>query len=153
MWNQTENFDAKGNPTRPGQGMGQTDKRADINDGRQPNLGRTIVIKGEVTGSEDLAVDGQIEGKIDLPEHVLTIGPNAAVQADVKARIVMIFGTVVGSVSAREKVEVRLGGSVDGQLSAPRLVIQDGAYVSGKVEMPKGPRAAATKPEALAPVA
>lgn len=136
MWSQDEPRDTRVNPTRPAQGDTPAERRAGDAEGRTPNLGRSVLVKGEITGSEDLALDGRVEGRIDLPDHVLTIGPNATVHAEVRARVVMIFGTVVGRVTARERVEVRLGGSLEGHLVAPRISIQDGAHLSGKVEMP-----------------
>jgi cytoskeletal protein CcmA (bactofilin family) len=109
-------------------------KTGDGNEPRTALLGRSISLKGEVTGSEDLTVDGQIEGRVDLPDHVLTVGPNATILADVTARGVTIFGTVYGSITAREKVDVRKGGSVEGAVVCSRLAVQEGANLSGKIE-------------------
>jgi cytoskeletal protein CcmA (bactofilin family) len=115
-------------------------------------LGRSVLVKGELTGSEDLTVDGRVEGRIDLPDHTLTIGPNAQVRADIVAKVVTVFGSVVGGVTARDKVEIRQGGSLEGHLACGRITIQDGAQFRGKVDMPPrqqqqdGPR-----PEAVAP--
>jgi cytoskeletal protein CcmA (bactofilin family) len=103
---------------------------------RGPNLGRSISIKGEVSGSEDLTIDGQVEGRIDLPEHVMTVGPNATIVADNDLRYRH------RSVTAREKIEVRKTGSVEGQLTCARLVVQEGALLTGKVDA-KGDRRAA----------
>ena len=101
---------------------------------RVATIGMSISIKGDVSGSEDLTVDGQGEGRIDLPDHVLTIGPNATVVADVVAKVVTVFGSVIGSVTAREKADIRKGASVEGTLTCGRLAVQEGARLSGRVE-------------------
>jgi cytoskeletal protein CcmA (bactofilin family) len=98
----------------------------------EANLGISVVVRGEVTGSEDLILDGRVEGRIHLPDHMLTIGPNAHVEAEVVAKIVIIFGSVVGSISAGDKVEIRRGASVEGDLICVRVVIQEGAHFCGK---------------------
>ena len=116
---------------------------------RGPNFGRSISVKGEVSGSEDLMIDGQVEGRIDLPDHVLTVGPNATIVADITVRVAMIFGTVVGNITAREKIEVRKAGSVEGQITCARLVVQEGAILNGKVDA-KGERQAAKPMEVKA---
>jgi cytoskeletal protein CcmA (bactofilin family) len=111
-------------------------------DGRVATIGISVSIKGEINGSEDLTVDGQVEGKIDLPEHTLTIGPNATVVADINAKVVTVFGTVIGSVVAREKADVRKSASVEGSLSCGRLAVQEGATINGKIETKHRPAAA-----------
>ena len=116
---------------------------------RGPNLGRSISVKGEVTGSEDLMIDGQVEGRIDLPDHVLTVGPNATIVADITVRVATIFGTVIGNITAREKIEVRKTGSVEGQLICASLLVQEGALLKGKVDA-KGERHAAKPAEVKA---
>ena len=95
-----------------------------------------MLVKGELSAAEDLTVDGRVEGRIDLPDHELTIGPNANIQADIAARIVTVFGSVVGRIAARERVDIRRGGSLEGQLASARIAIQDGAHFCGQVEMP-----------------
>jgi cytoskeletal protein CcmA (bactofilin family) len=111
-------------------------------DVRVATVGMSASIKGEISGSEDLTVDGQVEGRIDLPEHTLTIGPNATVLADINARIVTVFGTVVGSVVAREKAEIRKTASVEGSLACGQLAVQEGARINGKIETKSRPAAA-----------
>jgi cytoskeletal protein CcmA (bactofilin family) len=81
-----------------------------------------------------LTVDGQVEGRISLPDHALTVGPNATICADITANVVTIFGSVLGSVTATDKVDVRRSGSVEGNVTCARLTVQDGAILSGKVE-------------------
>ena len=100
------------------------------------DLGKSVVIKGELSGSEDLTLYGQMEGSIKLPDHTLTIGPHADIKAQVSARSVVIMGAVTGNVTAGEKVEIGATGSVTGDISSPRLAIADGGCFRGKVEMP-----------------
>jgi cytoskeletal protein CcmA (bactofilin family) len=111
------------------------------------NIGKSVVIKGELSGSEDLTIEGQVEGKIELRQNVLTIGPNARIKAQVFAKTVVIQGEVHGNVTASERVEIRDSGSVDGDLSAPRVAISDGAHFRGSIDMQRG-QTAAGKPEA-----
>jgi cytoskeletal protein CcmA (bactofilin family) len=105
-------------------------------------VGIAVAIKGEIKGSEDLTIDGQVEGRIDLPEHTLTIGPNATIVADINAKVVTIFGSVMGSVVAREKADVRKTASVEGALTCGCLAVQEGARITGKVDMKKKPASA-----------
>jgi cytoskeletal protein CcmA (bactofilin family) len=100
----------------------------------QAALGRSVAVKGELTGSEDLTVDGRVDGSIDLSQHALTIGPNAVIHARIVAKTVTVFGSVVGNIKAHELI-VRKGASVQGDLTCTRLGIQDGAHFCGKVDM------------------
>jgi len=99
------------------------------------NIGKSVVIKGELSGSEDLTIEGQVEGKIELKENVLTIGPNGKIKAQVFAKALIVQGEVHGNISATEKVEIRDGGSVDGDIISPRVAIADGAHFRGSVDM------------------
>lgn len=101
-------------------------------------IGKSVVICGEVKGSEDLIVDGRIEGTINLAESRLTIGPNASVAADLAARDVLILGQVQGNVVASGRVELRAGCSVEGDIRALRLAIEDNAIFRGKVDLTQG---------------
>jgi cytoskeletal protein CcmA (bactofilin family) len=108
------------------------------------NIGKSVVIKGELNGSEDLTIEGHVEGKIELKDHVLTIGPNGKIKAQVHAKSVIVLGEVNGNVTASEKVDIRDGGSVDGDIIAPRVAIAEGAHFRGSVDMQrKGGQAAA----------
>ena len=109
------------------------------------NIGKSVIIKGELSGSEDLTIEGQVEGKIELKQNVLTIGPNARIKAQVFAKTVVVQGEVHGNVTASERVEIRDSGSVDGDLSAPRVAISDGAHFRGSIDMQRGQTA--VKPE------
>ena len=99
------------------------------------NVGKSVVIKGEVNGSEDLTIEGQVDGKIELRQHMLTIGPNGRITAEVFAKSVVILGAVVGNVTATEKVNIRESGSLDGDIAAPRVAIAEGAHFRGNVDM------------------
>jgi cytoskeletal protein CcmA (bactofilin family) len=113
------------------------------------NIGKSVVIKGELNGSEDLTIEGQVEGKIELKDHVLTIGPNGKIKAQVFAKAVIVLGEVNGNVTASEKVDIRDGGSVDGDIIAPRVAIAEGAHFRGSVDMQRkgGQPAAAKEPQ------
>ena len=99
------------------------------------NIGKSVVIKGELNGSEDLTIEGHVEGKIELKDHVLTIGPNGRIKAQVLAKSVIVLGEVNGNVTATEKVDIRDGGSVDGDIISPRVAIAEGAHFRGTVDM------------------
>jgi cytoskeletal protein CcmA (bactofilin family) len=98
-------------------------------------IGKTVVIRGEVKGSEDLIVDGRVEGTVSLSESRLTIGPNANVAADLSAKDVLILGQVQGNVIASGRVELRAGCVVEGDIRALRLAVEDNAIFRGKVDL------------------
>lgn len=121
-------------------------------------ISQGIRIKGEVTGSEDLFVDGQVEGKLSLSNGSLTVGPNGSVKADLNAREVIVRGTVEGKVSGRDRVQLWSTGRVNGEVQTERLAIEEGAVLRGKVEAgkssrPTESRAAATSASVGAKVA
>src|SRR5258705_5107680 len=99
------------------------------------NIGKSVVIKGELNGSEDLTIEGHVEGTIQLRDHVLTIGPNGKIKAQVFAKAVIVLGEVMGNVTASDKVDIRDNGSVDGDIIAPRVAIAEGAHFRGSVDM------------------
>jgi len=99
------------------------------------NIGKSVVIKGELSGSEDLTIEGHVEGRIDLKDNVLTIGPNGRIKAEVFAKAVIVLGEVTGNVTASEKVDIRDNGSVDGDIASPRVAIAEGAHFRGSVDM------------------
>ncbi len=116
------------------------------------NIGKSVIIKGELAGSEDLTIEGHVEGKIELKDHVLTIGPNGKIKAQVFAKSVIVLGEVNGNVTASEKVDIRDGGSVDGDIISPRVAIAEGAHFRGSVDMQRKPAGAqASKPAAAPP--
>jgi cytoskeletal protein CcmA (bactofilin family) len=106
-------------------------------------LGSSMSIKGELSGSEDLTLYGQMEGSIRLPDHTLTIGPDADIHAEISAKALVIMGTVTGNVIAAEKVDIRSTGSLVGDLISPRLAIADGGSIRGKVQTPTAANASA----------
>ncbi len=106
----------------------------------QARIGKTVVIRGEVKGSEDLIVDGRLEGTVSLAESRLTIGPNANVAADLTAKDVLIQGRVQGNIVATGRVELRAGSVVEGDVKALRLAVEDNAVFRGKVDLTQGAR-------------
>ena len=111
------------------------------------NIGKSVVVKGELNGSEDLTIEGQVEGKIELRQNVLTIGPNGRVKAQIFAKAVIILGEVTGNVTATEKVDIRDNGSVDGDIASPRVAIAEGAHFRGSIDMQKAGAKPGEKPE------
>jgi cytoskeletal protein CcmA (bactofilin family) len=101
-------------------------------------LGATLHVKGEITGNEDLAIDGSVEGLVQLEDRKLTVGASARVTADVIAREVVVYGNVKGNLRARDRIEIKKDGSVVGDLTTARIMIEDGAYFKGSIEIDKG---------------
>ena len=101
-------------------------------------LGPSLHVKGEITGNEDLHVDGSIEGLVSLEDRKLTVGPSAKLTADVVAREIVVFGTVKGNLRARDRIEIKKDGSVVGDLTTARIMIEDGAYFKGSIEIDRG---------------
>ena len=100
------------------------------------NIGKSVIIKGELSGSENLTIEGQFEGKIELRENVLTVGPNGRIKADLLlAKSVDVLGRVTGKITAIDVVSIRENGSVDGDITSPRIAIADGAHFRGNVDM------------------
>ena len=129
MWNQTPSpklpaavTEATGLPRPPLKATGAA------------GIGESVVIKGEVTGSEDLTIAGRVEGRIELRGHCLLIGPNAQIQAQVVAGTVTIMGAVTGNVTASGRVDICKAGSVDGDIDAPKVAMADGAQVCGRID-------------------
>jgi len=110
----------------------ETPKTADI-----AHIGRSVVVKGELSGSEDLYVDGQVEGTIELKGNSLTIGPNGQLRADVNAKNVVVHGKLEGNVRATERVELKKSAVAVGDIFSQRIAIEDGAYFKGKVDIQK----------------
>jgi cytoskeletal protein CcmA (bactofilin family) len=100
-------------------------------------LGASLHVKGEITGNEDLAIDGSVEGLVQLEERKLTIGASARVTADIIAREVVVYGNVKGNLRARDRIEIKKDGSVVGDLTTARIMIEDGAYFKGSIEIDK----------------
>jgi cytoskeletal protein CcmA (bactofilin family) len=100
-------------------------------------MGKSIVINGELSASEDLTVEGCVEGKIQLSDHVLTVGSNARIKAQVTAKAIVVLGQVTGNLIATEKVDIKESGSVEGDIVAPRVAIADGSHFRGSIDMQK----------------
>jgi len=126
-------------PSRP------TDTLSDAVRGGAAIIGKSVVLKGQIYGREDLTIDGEVEGTVELQEHRLTIGPNGKVVATIKAREIVVLGTVHGNVEAREKIDIRKEAKVVGDIRTARIVIEDGAYFKGSIDIE---RAEAPKPAA-----
>ena len=107
------------------------------------NIGKSISIKGDLTGNEDLVIEGKVEGKVELPNNQLTVGANGTVKAEVSAKSVVVIGRVAGNVKGSERIEIQATGIVEGDVAAPRLVVSEGAVVNGSIQMTKQGGAAA----------
>jgi cytoskeletal protein CcmA (bactofilin family) len=105
--------------------------------GEFAHIGKSVVIKGELSGSEDLYVDGSVEGKIELNNHSLTVGPNGNVKANVSAKAVIIQGKLDGAVNASDRVDLKKSAVVNGDVTTQRIAIEEGAFLKGKVEIQK----------------
>ena len=105
-------------------------------------IGKSIVIRGEVTGNEDLIVDGRVEGIVSLVEGCLTIGASAEVEADLTAKDVLVMGHLLGNIVATGRVELRSGCVVEGDVQANRLAVEDNAVFHGKVDLTQGAKTA-----------
>ncbi len=99
------------------------------------SIGKSIIINGELSGSEDLTIEGQVEGKIELRDHVLTVGSNGHIKAQVTAKSIVVLGHVTGNLTATERVDIRENGSVEGDVVAPRVAIADGSHFRGSIDM------------------
>jgi len=125
-----------------------SERRTQTLQGENVNIGKSVIIKGELSGSEDLTIEGNVEGRIELKENILTIGPNGKIRAEVFAKSVIVLGEVTGNVTASEKVDIRDNGSVDGDITSPRVAIAEGAHFRGSVDMQRSGAKAAAKPAA-----
>lgn len=127
----TRSFDAETSPVRNGSAA----------------LGKNVTIKGQIFAREDLTIDGEMEGTIECQDHRLTIGPNARVQAGLKAREIVIQGSIQGNVEASDKIDIRREAKLVGDIKTSRIVIEDGAYFKGSIDISK----AAPPPKVVAP--
>lgn len=103
----------------------------------QAQIGKSLKINGTISGQEDLYVDGQIEGTVELEENSLTVGPNGTISADVTAREITVLGRLTGNVHAGERIDIRKTGSLEGDLATSRIVIEDGAVFRGSIDIAK----------------
>jgi len=112
----------------------------------QATIGKSLVIKGEVTGSESLYIDGRVEGSINLSGNRVTIGRNGVVAANINAREIVVLGKVRGNLTASDRVDIRSDGSLTGDVIAARISIEDGAFFKGGIDIRKGGQPQQTKP-------
>ena len=113
------------------------------------HIGKSVVVKGALSASEDMTIDGLVEGTVELRQNILTIAPNGKIMAKILAKSVVVLGHVHGNITAVEKIDIRDSGSVDGDLIAPRVAISEGAHFRGSIDMQR----AGDKTEAKAPEA
>ncbi len=114
--------------------------------GDMANIGKSITIAGDLTGEEDLVIEGKVEGKVTLPNSQLTIGANGTIKAEVQAKSVVVIGRVSGNVRGTERVEIQATGIVEGDVVAPRLIVAEGAVLNGSIQMSAKPGAAVAHP-------
>jgi cytoskeletal protein CcmA (bactofilin family) len=137
-------------PSRPA----ATAPTATAASGEQATIGKSLVVKGEVSGSESLYIDGKVEGAISLPGNRVTVGRNGQVAANISAREVVVLGKVRGNISASDRVDIRSEGSLTGDVAAARISIEDGAYFKGGIDIRKpGDTKGAASTPAAEPVA
>ena len=101
-------------------------------------VGKSVVFKGELVSSADMSIDGRVEGTVDVRDHALTVGPDAEIHANISARTITIHGAVTGFVKASHKVDIRETGKVDGNITAPRVVMAEGADLHGRIDTSSG---------------
>ncbi len=114
------------------------------------NIGKSISIKGDLTGNEDIAIDGTVDGKVDLPNGELTIGGDGSVLGEVNAKSVIVIGRCKGNVNGSERVEIQATGRVEGDVQSPKLVVAEGAVINGSIKMSQGETARSSRPAAAA---
>ena len=121
----------------------------------QATIGKAVRINGQIHSKEDLYVDGDLEGTVEALEHKLTIGPNGTVHATIKAREVVALGTIQGNVEATERIEIRKDARLTGDIKTARIIIEDGAYFKGSIDIvkPEPPKPQPAKPPQAAPAA
>ena len=112
-------------------------------------IGKSVVIEGKIISSQDLTIDGRVDGTIELGNHGLTIGAGAQIKADLVAKTITISGTVTGNITATERIDLQATGSVEGDITTPSLLMEEGAVIRGKVDA-RGKRATAPSPAGVA---
>ncbi len=106
--------------------------------GGSATIGKAVMIKGQIFSQEDLVIDGEVEGTVEAQEHRVTVGPNGKVHAGVKAREIVVLGTINGNVEAADKIDIRKEARLVGDIKTSRIVIEDGAYFKGSIDITKG---------------
>ena len=105
--------------------------------GGSATIGKAVMVKGDIFSREDLMIDGEVEGRVELQEHRLTIGPNGRVQASIAAREIIVLGAIHGNVEATDKIDIRKDARLVGDIRTARIVIEDGAYFKGSIDITK----------------
>lgn len=124
---------------------------ADIGFGdRTATIGKSVVVKGQLFSREDLYIDGEVEGSIEMQESKLTVGPNGRVQAGIKAREIVALGTIHGNVEVGDKIDIRKDAKLVGDIRTVRIVIEDGAYFKGSIDIAKPEVKPAARPAQIA---
>jgi cytoskeletal protein CcmA (bactofilin family) len=138
---------AAANPSKENPGMSTAPMTPSfVSESRGPAvIGKSVMIKGQIFSREDLTIDGEIDGSVELHEHRLTVGPNGKLQAGVKAREVVVLGTIHGNVEASDKIDIRKDARLVGDIKTARIVIEDGAYFKGSIDIVR-PEAAKPQP-------
>jgi cytoskeletal protein CcmA (bactofilin family) len=139
MWNREASQNESGRPAQP---VSTTPARPEPLATVRPEterrviawVGKSVIFKGDLISSEDMSIDGRVEGSIDVRDHTLTIGPDANIHASIVAKAVIVLGTIVGSITARERVALGEAAVVEGDVVTPRLGMVDGAVLRGRVE-------------------
>lgn len=134
MWKKDEGSD-ESSPTKRDPELSGTRGRSTRATGQSATIGRSITVKGEVTGDEDLLIEGHIDGSVNLEEHAVTVGADGQVEANVTARLITIEGRVEGDLTALDQVVLRASARVEGDITAPRVVLEDGARFRGGIDM------------------
>jgi cytoskeletal protein CcmA (bactofilin family) len=147
MWNKRkeEEYPPK-SPATPAAPISQIKENAPMSTNPAPShhatesrgpaiIGKSVMIKGQIFSREDLTIDGEIDGSVELHEHRLTVGPNGKLQAGVKAREVVVLGTIHGNVEASDKIDIRKDAKLVGDIKTARIVIEDGAYFKGSIDI------------------
>lgn len=142
MWKKDEATQTGPDAPRPDAAPSRGEAAAPSSRGRAPaTIGRSITIKGEVSGDEDLLIEGRVDGSVNLGQHTVTVGPDGKVKANITGRVVTVEGSVEGDLQAEERVVLRSTANVQGDLTAPRVVLEDGANFRGGVDMSGGDQA------------
>ena len=116
------------------------------------SIGKSVTIKGQIFSREDLIVDGEIEGAIELNDHRLTVGPNGRVRAGIKAREIVVLGSIEGNVEALDKIDIRKDAKLIGDIKTARIVIEDGAYFKGSIDIVKSDAPKQAQPALMAEI-
>ena len=138
--------EAPGTPPAVGPALGATRSFFGRGEEGMANIGKSISIKGDLTGNEDIVVEGTVEGKVDLPNNQLTVGANGTAKAEITAKTIVVIGKVSGNVHGTERVEIQATGIVEGDVSSPRLVVAEGAVLNGSIHMTQPKAGSEPKP-------